>query len=252
MTENAEKIPPFELTADFAATSGVGTALRQARESQGLSIQNAALRLRLGAEQIAAIESEDWQALPGRVFIIGFVRNYARLLGIADVENLIERLQQALQNEEMPKLEIKRGDVIVSQRADHRAMIIALLLLIVVILGFFLLPDNWSNNVLPQKNEALTVEKEAIPEMPTTIPEMPPIPTIPAPVLEGTAGMPGLETSPIVPAPLIPPPVETSAKANNATNPVTVTNTTKPTQPTSSRKTNKDSGGKLFTNLGND
>lgn len=188
MTESTEKTPAFELTADVAAASGVGDALRQARESQGLSLQNAAQRLRLGAAQIQAIESENWHVLPGRVFIIGFVRNYARFLGIADVEALIERLQKALPNEAMPKLEIKPGDVIVPPRADNRAMVIALSLLVVVILGYFLLPDEWSNalgNLLPQKNKALTVEKEVLPSDALDAPSaMPAMPTIPAPMLE--------------------------------------------------------------------
>lgn len=188
MTESTEKPPAFELTADVATASGVGDALRQARESQGLSLQNAAQRLRLGAAQIQAIESENWHVLPGRVFIIGFVRNYARFLGIADVEALIERLQKALQNEAMPKLEIKHGDVIVPPRADNRAMVIALSLLVVVILGYFLLPDEWSNalgNLLPQKNKALTVEKEVLPSDALDASSvMPAMPTIPAPMLE--------------------------------------------------------------------
>ena len=204
MTESTEKTPAFELTADFmATTSGVGDALRQAREAQGLTLQNVALRLRLGASQIEAIESENWQGLPGRVFIVGFVRNYARFLGIADVDALVERLQKALQNEAMPKLEIKPGDVIVPQRADNRAMLIALLLLIVVILGYFLLPDDWSNalgNMIPQKNNASTVEKEvSSPAVVETPSAMPAIPAIPTPILETPNVLPVLENPPAIP-----------------------------------------------------
>jgi cytoskeleton protein RodZ len=41
--------------------------------------------LKLGPRQVAALENEDWQSLPGNTMIRGFVRNYARLLNI-DVE----------------------------------------------------------------------------------------------------------------------------------------------------------------------
>lgn len=205
-TERSTRAPAFELTSDFLVDSGVGDALRRARESQGLSLQNVALRLRLGAGQIEAIESENWQALPGRVFIVGFVRNYAKFLGIEDVVGLIERLQKALQNEALPKLEIKPGDVIVPpRRADNRALGIALLLLVVVILGYFLLPDKWSdalNNILPEKNSTSTVEKRAEPAV--EVPFMVSEPVLPQTPMFAPLEMPSALDIPSVSVPILP------------------------------------------------
>ena len=61
---------------------GVGASLRAAREAQGLSIQEAANHLRLMNRQIEAMETEDFGSLGQPVFARGFVRNYARLLGL--------------------------------------------------------------------------------------------------------------------------------------------------------------------------
>ena len=59
-----------------------GERLRQARESAALSRDDIAGKLKLSPRQIAAIETGDLSALPERTFTRGFMRNYARLVGI--------------------------------------------------------------------------------------------------------------------------------------------------------------------------
>ena len=61
---------------------GVGAILRAAREARGLSVQEAAQQLRLMNRQITAMENEDFASLGQPVFARGFVRNYARMLGL--------------------------------------------------------------------------------------------------------------------------------------------------------------------------
>lgn len=62
--------------------SRCGGALRTARENQGLSVQDIANRLRLGAKQIEALEADDFEMLPEPTIVRGFIRNYAKLLKI--------------------------------------------------------------------------------------------------------------------------------------------------------------------------
>jgi cytoskeleton protein RodZ len=59
-----------------------GARLRAAREAGGLSIEDVASKLKLSPRQINAIEIEDWDALPERTFTRGFMRSYARLVGV--------------------------------------------------------------------------------------------------------------------------------------------------------------------------
>ncbi|MBI5331894.1 MAG: DUF4115 domain-containing protein [Betaproteobacteria bacterium] len=61
---------------------GFGQQLKAGREATGLSTVDVASKLKLTARQIEALEAEDFQHLPGEVFVRGFVRNYARLVGI--------------------------------------------------------------------------------------------------------------------------------------------------------------------------
>ncbi len=60
----------------------VGELLRAARESAGFSIGEIANRLRMGTKQIDAIERADYSALPQGIFLRGFIRNYAKVVGI--------------------------------------------------------------------------------------------------------------------------------------------------------------------------
>lgn len=67
---------------------GPGARLRKAREAQGLDQARVAAQLHLNEVMIEAMELDDFDALPGAVFIQGYLRNYARLLGLPESEIL--------------------------------------------------------------------------------------------------------------------------------------------------------------------
>lgn len=66
-----------------AGAQSVGQILREAREARGMTLDDASARLRLMHRQVEAMEADDFDALGQPVFARGFVRNYARLLGLA-------------------------------------------------------------------------------------------------------------------------------------------------------------------------
>jgi len=73
---------PGESFDPAGAPSSAGAALRNAREEAGLSIDAVAQQLKLAPRQVQAIEDDDYARLPGRTFVRGFVRNYARYLNL--------------------------------------------------------------------------------------------------------------------------------------------------------------------------
>lgn len=81
----------------------VGASLKAAREAQGLSLDQCAGRLHLMIRQLSAMETNDFPALGQPVFARGFVRNYARMLGL-DAEALVSRMVNTDQ-EESPIIE---------------------------------------------------------------------------------------------------------------------------------------------------
>lgn len=65
---------------NIGAGYSAGRVLAEAREQAGMTVDEAAAQLRLSVRQVCALESGDIAALPGPVFVRGFIRNYARLL----------------------------------------------------------------------------------------------------------------------------------------------------------------------------
>jgi cytoskeletal protein RodZ len=69
--------------------SQLGERLRFARESQGITLSQAAAETRILQRYLVALEDGDFTNLPGDVYTRGFIRNYAAVLGIP-AEELIE------------------------------------------------------------------------------------------------------------------------------------------------------------------
>ncbi len=71
---------PIRVTLD--ETKPLGEALRAARASLGLEIDDIAQATRVRGAYIASLEAFDLGALPARPFAIGYLRLYARALGV--------------------------------------------------------------------------------------------------------------------------------------------------------------------------
>ncbi len=90
MTES----PPIVPTDPDAGSAGA--MLRAARETAGLSIDALSQQLKLSPRQVKALEDGDYASLPGRTFVRGFVRNYARAVGI-DPEAVLAAIPGAVE-----------------------------------------------------------------------------------------------------------------------------------------------------------
>jgi hypothetical protein len=73
--------------------TGVGPALRRAREVRGLSLDEAARDTKLRVEQLDALEREEFDVLPGDVYVRACVRTYATYLGL-DADDVTGRYQR--------------------------------------------------------------------------------------------------------------------------------------------------------------
>jgi cytoskeleton protein RodZ len=73
------------------ASLGVGKALAEARQAQGLGLADVAQQLKFMQRQIESLEAERFEALPGPTIARGMVRTYARFLKL-DPEPLLERM----------------------------------------------------------------------------------------------------------------------------------------------------------------
>ena len=71
------------------APQGVGTMLKAERERLGLSREQITEKTRMRIQVVEAIENEAWEALPPPVYVRGFLRSYAKILGLSQ-EAVIE------------------------------------------------------------------------------------------------------------------------------------------------------------------
>lgn len=74
--------------------SGFGERLRRQREMRGVSLEEISKSTKIGTRSLKAIEDEDFEKLPGGIFNKGFVRAYARFLGL-DEEQIVGDFDEA-------------------------------------------------------------------------------------------------------------------------------------------------------------
>ena len=73
----------------------LGEEFRSAREARSLSLSDVAERLHIRSVYLAAIEDEEWHVIGAPVYVRGFMRTYARFLGL-DPEAAVARFAQTV------------------------------------------------------------------------------------------------------------------------------------------------------------
>jgi cytoskeleton protein RodZ len=68
--------------ASSSSATPIGMQLKAAREAAGMSIKEAAENLHIDSYIVTAIEENDEEKLPARVFTIGYMKNYAKLMNL--------------------------------------------------------------------------------------------------------------------------------------------------------------------------
>lgn len=153
----AAEVPPAPLT--------VGERLRAAREARGMDADSLATALKLSRRQIEALESGDWQGLPGHTFIRGFVRNYARVVQV-DAESLLRDLPAPPPAK--PRLDLPAGTAAVmpergqAQKRDYAAVLAGIVLVAIALVAYFVVPkDLWLSAQAPAPAPVAAEKQEA-------------------------------------------------------------------------------------------
>lgn len=80
---------------------GIGEILKRAREERGLSLEEVAEKTKIRYRYLEAIEKENFDIMPGYVYVKGFIRNYARFLGL-NPEALVALFTERCAGEQPP------------------------------------------------------------------------------------------------------------------------------------------------------
>ncbi len=121
----------------------IGALLRTAREKKGISKRRLAEEIKVREQIIDALENEEWDKLPARVFIKGFIRSYTISVGYDTKKalRLFDKCSPAV-SEDSPKTLTRKA-----KRSSGIYYVILLLLIIAAAIYVFKVRDRGENRV---------------------------------------------------------------------------------------------------------
>ena len=139
----------------------IGDFLREARQGRNLSVEDLSSSLRIGKEQLIALESGDESALPEKVFIRAMVRRIAEKLNL-DTSFILEELNEKKDNEPKPKPVIKKKNTRKNKNFNPFVFIIlsgALGLFTSIMLVKYI-QKGQNDSLNPQRNDIFLLDKK--------------------------------------------------------------------------------------------
>jgi len=118
-------------------TQSIGEKLRLEREAQGIALREISEQTRISMRYLEAIESDDYQRLPGSIFNRSFIRAYAKFIGYDEheaMEDYGRTLRERGQSEEdssssRPRSSVYTDDANAQNRSPLRTLFLAIIIL---------------------------------------------------------------------------------------------------------------------------
>lgn len=148
-------------TAGKTASRTLGQTLAAERERQGLSRSDAAQRLHMSAWQVEALESGDYGKLPKGTFLRGFVRNYAKVLGLS-ADPVLEMLPEDAPRDRKPGIVVPTQNIRfdpIGDRLQNPYVKASALAFVALALGFAAM--YWVFFIRPAQTAGTAVRKSA-------------------------------------------------------------------------------------------
>ncbi|MCP4992399.1 MAG: helix-turn-helix domain-containing protein [Gammaproteobacteria bacterium] len=165
------------------AIDGPGVQLKALREAQHLDISRIAVQLHLSEDTLDALERDRFDDLPGAVFVQGYLRKYARLLGVSEAPIMEAYHQLMPESQRTSSLKINKlkqdvgsGDLMV--KLVTWVIIIGLMALVFIWWkGYLKWPDdtfvNGGNEPAEEIQSEMDINVEpSLPPLPQLMPEI--------------------------------------------------------------------------------
>jgi cytoskeleton protein RodZ len=117
-----------------------GERLRREREMRGITLDEIAESTKISRRHLESLEKEDFDSLPGGIFNRGFVRSYARYLGIDEDQAVTDYAAAAAEPAEAENrfpIAVPEPDPELNPRRSGLPLILALLALVAVLAIFW-------------------------------------------------------------------------------------------------------------------
>lgn len=131
-----------------------GTYLMRERELRGIPLAQIADETRILEANLRALEEDDRSRLPERVFVLGYIRAYAKAIGI-DPNEAVLRYDEYTQSREPPPPSIPIQRSSPKDRHRHIAFIVAILAVVLAVFACLKLVMNLSDETAPLPPAAL-------------------------------------------------------------------------------------------------
>jgi cytoskeleton protein RodZ len=166
----------------------IGEFFKQVRETKGLTIDEVASKTRIRTDFVKALEDGNFAKLPDQVFARGFVRSYARSLGL-DEDDAIHRFDQSAgayydKHIERERLRVRQAEEERKRKANRKAVAIAIGIAIVTLI--FLLSREQSSLLVRRSSSDVPVSSAK---------------RTPPPIPESQDASPGPQVEPVLPDP---------------------------------------------------
>lgn len=137
-----------------SVVQSVGHLLRRARTARGMSIDDVSRQLRLSTQQIEAIEKENFERLPGRTFLRGFIRNYANLVQLDPIPllQLIPESTPVISTCERTPFKNSQISFSSNREGSGSNQLVIVIILFILILGAYFIFENNGWNKKPDNN----------------------------------------------------------------------------------------------------
>jgi len=77
----------------------IGRRLQQARRSKEITLHQISQETKIGEKYLEALEKEEYDVFPAKIYVVSFLRSYARYLGL-DAESLVQIYQREHSSQE--------------------------------------------------------------------------------------------------------------------------------------------------------
>jgi cytoskeleton protein RodZ len=196
-----------------------GVRLKQVREQRGVTLEEISATTKIGTRMLVALEQDHFDQLPGGIFNKGFIRAYARCLGLDEDQAIADYLiasgnlpPEKEKEKEKDKERDKRSDGVAESsfelqaEAESRQSTLPwgtfAILLLLVALGFAVW-GFYSSEIRKRARKTLPIPPS------TTLSQSPasPNPVTPSPVTAPPVSTPPVSAAPVIkPSPTSPPP----------------------------------------------
>jgi len=112
----------------------IGRYQKNEREVRQISLEELAQTTRIPLRHLASLEEERWTALPGDVFVRGFLKSYAKAVGLT-IDEVLRRYEHQSRSSSVPPPETSAAPIAGIQGPERgRRFGLAIALVIILIL----------------------------------------------------------------------------------------------------------------------